>query len=284
MDTALLKTFLVLAKTQSFTQTAERLFRSQSAISLQMTKLEESLGTPLFIRNNRNVVLTPRGEQLLGYAKAVLKAEEDLLAQCHRLTKLTGEIRFGTPEDLATSYLPGILAKFKKTNPDVVLNVNCEFTLDLIEGFEMKKYDLILIKQNPSHADSRSQEVWMEPLVWVCNQDFPKDAMEKNDSIPLVLAPQPCVYRQRAIDALNQEGRLWHTVYTSPSLTGKIAAVKAGLGYSVLPLNMVSKELCICRDLPKLQKAQVALLQQENPSEAVRVFSHYIISTLASIV
>lgn len=276
METHLLKTFLVLAKTRNFTETADKLYRSQSAISLQIAKLETLLGKPLFIRDNRNVTLTLEGEQLVGCAQQILSLENKMISYFQPLCALSGEIRLGTPEDLATVYLPSILAKFIETNPNVLLNVRCEFTMDLLKGFDEKQYDLILIKQDPLSPDPRSQEVWKEPLVWVCPKEATASHIKTDETIPLVLAPQPCVYRQRAIDALNQQGISWRIVYTSPSVTGTIAAVKAGLGISVLPRKMLTEELRILKELPILKSAQIALLQQERPSETVLALANYI--------
>lgn len=271
MDTVLLKNFLVLAKTRNFTKASAKLFCSQSCLSLQIARLETLLNKPLFIRDKRNVTLTLEGEQMVGYAQKILKLEEEMLNH-FKQPSLSGQVCFGTPEDLATVYLPNILANFVKTHPAIFLNVHCEFTLDLLKGFDSQHYDLVLIKQDPQNPHPKSQEVWKEPLVWVSQ----KDKLWKEDLLPLVLAPSPCVYRQRAIDALNRDGIQWRIVYTSPSLTGTFAAVKAGLGVSVLPFNMVSKELQIIRSLPVLKDAQISLLRQENASEAAIALGDHI--------
>ncbi|MBM3197934.1 MAG: LysR family transcriptional regulator [Chlamydiae bacterium] len=277
MDTSLLKTFLLLAETNNFTLAAQKLYRSQSAISLQIARLESLLGKTLFTRDNRNVALTLEGEQLIGYAKQMLKLEKEMLNH-FRQPLLKGEVTFGTPEDLATAYLPGILANFVKSYPGILLNVHCEFTMELLKGFDSQRYDLVLIKQDPRNPHSRSEEVWKEPLVWVCGKDAVHSNWKKEESLPLILAPAPCVYRQRAIDSLNREGIRWRIVYTSPSLTGTVSAVKAGLGISVLPMDMVPKEFQIVRDLPILKDAQIALLQQEHASESVKALADYVTS------
>lgn len=267
MDTHLLKNFLVLAKTKNFTKAAEKLFCSQSALSLQIGRLEALLNKPLFVRDKRKVALTLAGEELMGYAEKLLKLEEEMVTHFKKPI-LTGEVSFGTPEDLATVYLPQILATFVKTHPGIFLNVYCEFSLDLLKGFDSRRYDLVLVKQDPDQPHPRSQVVWSESLVWV--------GQKTESPLPLVLAPSPCVYRQRAIDALNRAGIVWRMVYTSPSLTGTLAAVKAGLGVSVLPLNMVPKDLQIIRHLPPLKDAQITLLNQEKSSDAAKALADYV--------
>ncbi len=280
MDTLLLKSFLTLAKTKNFTKAANLLYRSQSAISLQIAKLEEITGKPLFTRDRRSVNLTVEGEQFLGYAHKILQIEEEMTSHFQK-PSIKGEVTFGTPEDLATAYLPNILGNFVEAYPRILLNVHCEFTMDLLKGFESQWYDLILIKQDPQNPHPRSEEVWKEPLVWVANKEkFHFDW--KQAPLPLVLGPSSCVYRKRAVDTLNKEGISWRVVYTSPSLTGTFAAVKAGLGISVLPLKMIPKELQMVRTLPPLKDAQIALLKQEYISEAGSALSAYVVDHIMS--
>lgn len=276
----LLKNFLTLAQTRNFTKTAEKLYRSQSAISLQIARLEGMLGKALFVRDKRNVSLTLEGEQLLGYAQQLLQIEEEMMRHFQK-PSIQGKVTFGTPEDLATAYLPTILANFVEAYPGILLNIHCEFTMDLLKGFDSQSYDLVLIKQDPQNPHPKSEEVWKEPLVWASKKEGLSFNWRK-EVLPLVLAPPPCVYRQRAIDTLNREGILWRIVYTSPSLTGTLAAVKAGLGISILPVDMIPKELQIVRELPSLKDAQIALLKQENTSEAATAFATYVANHIIS--
>lgn len=280
MDTHLLKNFIVLAKTKNFTKAAQQLYCSQSAISLQVLRLEEMVGKSLFLRDKRNVALTLEGEEFLNYAHQILQIEDKMMEHFHRQT-VKGEVYFGIPEDLATAYLPNILRSFMDAYPEISLNVFCEFTVDLLNGFNSQKYDLVLVKQDPQNPYLRSEQVWQEGLVWVGSKDKIHFS-SKEEPLSLILAPLPCVYRVRAIDALNREGVRWRIVYTSPSLTGTLAAVKAGLGVSVLPLNMIPKELQIIHKLPVLKEAQIALLKQENASEAAKIFASYVLDHIAS--
>lgn len=281
MDSFLLKTFIVLAQTKNFTHAAKKLHLSQSAISLQIARLEALMGQILFIRDKRNVRLSLEGEQLLGYAQRILNLEEEMFAHFHQPPLVTGEVCFGTPEDLATVYLPNILANFMGCYPKILLNVSCEFTMHLLKGFDSRQYDLILIKQDPANPHPKSEEVWKEPVSWVCRKGERTFKWSKEEILPLVLAPAPCVYRERAIEALNKEGVRWRIVYTSPSLTGTVAAVKAGLGVSVLPRDLTTKDIQVMRDLPPLKDTQIALLKQEPASEATKALAKYIIKNLS---
>lgn len=278
MDTALLRTFLVLAKTCNFTQAATKLYRSQSAISLQIGRLEELLGKTLFIRDNRNVSLTHEGEQLVFFAQDILKAEEKMIYHFQDAHNITGEVRFGTPEDIATVHLPSILANFVKTYPSILLNVHCELTRHLHAGFENGQYDLVLIKQDPLIPYPNSEPIFNETLVWVAHPEFKAHLEEKLQTLPLILAPSPCVYRQKAIDALNEAGIKWRQVFSSPSLTGMLAAVKAGLGVTVMPTEMVPEGLVTLEQLPCISSAQIALLTKQEASEAVKALASYVSS------
>ena len=282
MDTVLLKNFLLLAQTKNFTKAADKLCRSQSAISLQIAKLEGLVGKSLFIRDHRKLVLTPAGEEFIGYARRMVAIEDELMNHFHK-PAIKGRVTFGTPEDLATAYLPDILGAFVESHPQILLNVDCQFTLNLLKGFDAHHYDLVLIKQDPEHPHPKSKDVWREPLVWVSKRDFPYFNAEE-EGIPLVLSPPPCVYRQRAIDTLNREGIRWRIVYTSPSLAGTLAAVKAGLGISILPRKMASKELHIIRELPILKDAQIALLKDENCSEAASALAAHVVNQMIATI
>jgi DNA-binding transcriptional LysR family regulator len=272
MDTRLLKTFLVLSKTKNFTKASKLLFLSQSAISLQINRLESLIGKSLFSRDKRNVTLTEEGEVFIGYAHQMLNLEGAILAHFSK-RGITGEIKIGTPEDIATGYLPKILAEFSRSYPDILLNVTCDFTVNLIKNFN--EYDLILVKQDPKNPILGSIPLCDESLVWVGSKE--KKLRYLNcGSLPLILAPSPCVYRQRALDVLSEHCIKWRMAYTSTSLAGSLAAVNAGLGVCVLPINRITKELQIIDELPPLKGAEIALLVKEGDNEAKNTFKNHL--------
>lgn len=283
LDTSLLRTFVTLAQTRSFTRTADKIGRSQSATSMQIAKLEDMLDCKLFERDKRNVVLTPDGEKLLGYARQMVGLSDSLIGR-FREPDIEGEIRFGSPEDFATFYLPDILASFAQSHPRVALNVNCDLTLSLIKAFEKNKYDLIVIKQEPGKLYQGAQPLWRERLVWVGAEPSDKtktfkDITARESPLPLVLSPSPCVYRARATDALNKSHTAWKIAYTSPSVTGMVAAVKAGLGYAVLPRKMVPQELAAHepeRGWPPLQDSEICLLARDDNNPTIAAIADYI--------
>jgi DNA-binding transcriptional LysR family regulator len=271
VDTQLLRTFVNLAETRSFSRTAGRVGRSQSAVSGQLAKLEAALGVKLFARDTRNVALTAEGERLLPYARAMVAQADAMLAR-FRAPDIAGLVRFGSPEDFASFYLPDILGVFAAAHPAVELHVTCQLTLPLIAEFEAGEQDLIVIKQDPARPHPGAKTLWRERLVWATAPQF----NSTRRPVPLVLSPAPCVYRARALGALEAAGWDWLGVYTSPSFAGAIAAVRAGLGATVMPETMVPPGLMILDDWPPLAEAEIALLTPPRAPAAVQALAAFV--------
>ncbi|HYC05862.1 MAG TPA: LysR substrate-binding domain-containing protein [Azospirillaceae bacterium] len=258
LDIDLLRAFVVIADLGSFTRAGERLLRNQSTLSLQIKRLEEALGKRLLERNAKGVRPTPEGEQVLGHARRILELNDELVARVQE-PALEGLVRLGTPEDFATAHLPNVLARFARAYPRVSLEVTCDLTLNLLERFHAGAFDLVLVKREPSRAGAGTR-VWREPLVWVAAAHHePAD----DGALPLVVSPEPCVYRKRATEALDRSGRSWRVAYSCGSLVGQLAAVRAGLGMTVLPKEMVPQGLTVFDGhgfLPDLHDTEIALL------------------------
>ena len=279
IDTLILKSFVAIAETGTFSNAAETVGRTQSALSLQIKNLEEGLGCSLFDRSARRVKLTEQGEIFLGYAKRIIQLQWEAYSRLKE-PDIQGEIRLGTPEDFATHYLPEVLATFRQHHPRVQLNVSCDLTLNLIEGFQKNNYDLILVKRDPQRVKGGTK-VWREPLVWAA-----ADHYRAEEPLSLVLSPQPCIYRARALAALDRAKKPWYISYTSPSLAGTIAAVKAGLGITVLPANMlpagthpIRKEI----KLPELADAEIALMKRDDLPRAGEMLAEHIVHSLENV-
>lgn len=277
VDTSVLRTFLALAETGSFSRTGVLVGRSQSAVSEQIRKLEDMFGRVLLERTTRHVRLTAEGEKFLQHARAMVAQADAMLAR-FRAPDIEGEVRFGSPEDFASAYLPDILGVFAAAHPAVELHVTCQLTLPLVEDFEAGEQDLIIVKQDPERRYTSSRPLWRERLVWVAaaslTTSFP-DAT-RGRPLPLVLSPSPCVYRNRATRTLERAGVTWSGVFTSPSFAGQAAAVRAGLGYAVMPRAMVPPELSVLRDWPELAEVEIALLGQARLSPAAAALAGFI--------
>lgn len=278
IDSDLLRTFVTVVELRSLSRAAERLLRNQSTISVQLKRLEEVVGAVLLDRSPRGVRLTHDGEVLLTYAHRILALNDELVARV-REPQLVGHVRLGTPEDFATSYLPGVLADFAQSYPLVTLEVTCDLTRHLHERFHAGEFDIVLIKREPQARSRGGVRVWREPLVWVAAQGF---TPPRKEALPLVVSPEPCVYRKRATEALDRARRPWRVSYTCASLAGTQAAVRAGLGLTVLPKDMTPDGLVIMEavGLPNLHDTEIALMTAPPLSKPADRLREHIVRSL----
>lgn len=280
LDTVTLKCFLALADTGSFTQAALRVGRTQSAVSQQIAKLENWIGSAL-IERGKTVCLTNEGEIFLGYARRIFALHSEVIDR-FKEPELTGEVRFGLPESFASVFLSEILVHFAQIHPRVMLIVDCDLTLNLYERFKKKEFDLVLLKMSRPEDFPNGVEVWSEKLEWVGDKNLINSKLEKGQPIPLVLSPPPCVYRASAIEGLEKAGIKWRQVFSSPSYAGTNAAVKAGLGISVLPKTMIPADLNAIdgTKLPTLSDSHISLLKQHPINPAVITFEEFVLKKL----
>ena len=278
----LLRSFVTVVDCGGFSQAAEQLMRGQSAVSLQIKRLEDQIGVRLLERTPRSISLTPEGALFLEDARALLRHNDDIVAR-YLEPEVSGSVRLGAPEDFATSHLPTVLSRFSSRYPKVALEITCELTIDLVRRFKNGGLDMALIKQERGTGEMRrgSLRVWREPLVWVARS---KETIQGDQSLPLAVSPDPCVYRRRAISALKKAHKSWRIAYTCGSLAGIHAAVRAGLGVAVLPKEMVPRDLTVLYDdttgLPALEDTEIALVETVSLSPAALLLRDYIINEL----
>lgn len=276
LDVITLQSFIAVAETGSFTRAADRIGRTQSAVSQQMAKLETSLGSALLLRG-KTISLTAEGEIVLGYARKIYALHRDMMER-FRHPELEGEVRFGVPENFASVFLSDVLADFSRIHPRILLKIECDLTLNLFDRFRAKELDLVLVKMNRPEDFPNGLDVWSEPLRWVGDPALVDPAAP----VPLVLAPQPCVYRSSAIKALESANRAWRMVMSSPSYAGAIAAVKAGMGVTVMPQTMIPQDLQAIggRILPDLDDTHVSLLKHRSDVPAITTLEGFMLSRL----
>lgn len=271
-----LKCFIKVAENKSFTKAAESIGRTQSAISQQMTKLEALLGKKLIVRGKR-ISLTPDGELLLSYSRKLFSLYNEVIDR-FKEPELEGELRFGLPEDFATVFLSEVLVDFTRIHPRILLNVECDLTLNLFNRFKKKELDLVLVKMNRPEEFPNGIEVWSECLQWIGDPRL----VDVKEEIPLVLSAAPCVYRASAIEALENIGRRWRLVFTGSSYTATIAAVKAGMGITVMPNTLIPKgvETIDFPTLPQLTDTHVSLLKHQIDEPAVNTLENFVVEKL----
>ncbi|MEV8564885.1 LysR substrate-binding domain-containing protein [Streptomyces sp. NPDC051322] len=223
-DPAQLRTFLTVSQTLSFTQAAQRLGLRQSTVSQHVRRLEGATGRTLFSRDTHSVELTEDGEAMLGFARTILGAHERAAA-FFAGSRPRGRLRFGASEDFVLTRLPEILESFRTDHPEVDLELTVGLSGILHEQLAAGGLDLVLAKRR--NTRSHGELVWRSTLVWI---GAPRLHIDPQRPLPLILFPPPGITRARALDVLERHGRSWRIACTSTSLSGLIAAARAGLG------------------------------------------------------
>lgn len=258
LDSDQLRTFLAIADTGSFTKAADVVHKTQSAVSMQMKRLEERLGRSIFERDGRSSKLTDDGERLLDYARRIVRLNSECVASFAD-TDLVGRVRLGLPDDYADRYLPEILATFSQSNPRAEVTVVCEPTPMLVAQVGDGELDLAII----THVDGRGQSEVLrsEQLLWVTSA---RHCVQDEAVLPLALGRSTCNWRSSALAALEESGRRFRVAYVSWNSTAVGAAVLAGLAVSVLPESAIKPGMRIlgARDgFPPLPSCRIGLVQ-----------------------
>ena len=266
LDLELLRSFVSVVDSGGFTRAGERVHRTQSTVSQQIKRLEDDVGQPLLNRNGKDVTPTEAGERLLSYARRLLAlAEEarDVLAR----PGSEGAVRLGIPEDFAAYRLAKLLATFSRSRPGLRLDVRADQSTYLRRDIERGDLDLALLKRDAGEKGAIA--VWPEQVHWVTSKTHPIDI--NAGSVPLIGFPSGCLYRSRAIHALESAGRPWHMAYTSSGLAGIQAAVAAGLGLSILSdiaIQVGHRVLTVKEGFAPIDKTEVALMASPDASPA----------------
>lgn len=260
LDNDQLKTFVAISDTGSFTRAAEIVFKTQSAVSMQMKRLEERVGRSLFERDGRVSRLTEDGERLLDYARRILRLNQEALATFDN-AELTGRVRFGVPDDYADRYLPEILARFADSNPLAEVTVVCEPTEMLAGRIAASELDLAIITD--CETVRSSEIVRVEQLFWVTGA---RGCAHNRSPIPMALGRPSCIWRRIALEHMENSGRPTRIAYMSGSAPAICAAVLAGLAISVVPESSLRPGMRIlgaAEGFPSLPMCEIGLLRNK---------------------
>jgi DNA-binding transcriptional LysR family regulator len=229
LDPDLLRSFVLVAEGGSVTRAALRVGRTQSAVSMQMRRLEEALGQPLLLRGPRGLSPTPHGLWLLDRARRLLAMHDEIVTN-FRTPEISGHIRLGSPDDYALLWLPEILAGFAEAHPAAEVEVVCLPSNDLLKCFDKGELDITLFSGGNETPGVQVETLWRGPLRWVGSAAHQTHLMRP---LPLVLSHGGCSWRIAATNALGRAGVPWRMAYSSASQTGTHAVVLAGLGVTV---------------------------------------------------
>ncbi len=273
LDPDLLRTFVAIVDTGGFTPAARQVHRTQSAVSMQMKRLEKGVGRLLFERDGRGVDLTMDGEALLVYARRLLRLHDEAVSALTR-PEMVGTVCLGTPDDYVDRFLPDILARFAQAYPRVQVEVLCEPSAYLRKLLADRHMDLALMTCVPGRETG--EILRHEPVVWVTSE---RHCAHESEPLPLAVFQKGCFFRDWATAALDQAGRAYRIAYSSPSISGIFASVSAGLAVTVLARSVVPGNLRVLTEqdgFPALPSAMITLQQGGRSSTVGETLAHYV--------
>jgi DNA-binding transcriptional LysR family regulator len=268
LELDLLRSFVSVVDTGGFTRAGERVHRTQSTVSQQIKRLEETLGYPLLHRDGKQATPTEEGERLVSYARRLLALEQEARDVMAR-PESEGVVRLGLPEDFTVYRLTELLSDFARSRPGLRLDVRSGLSVQSRRAIERGELDLALYKRDA--GESGGIAAWPERLHWITSRQHPINF--RRDPLPFCMFEQGCLYRNRMIHAAEAAGRAWHMAYTSPSLAGIQAAVSAGIGVSILPEVAILPEHRVLKSkdgFPAITNTEVVLVTAANASPATR--------------
>ncbi len=280
LDTDQLRSFLAIVDTGSFTRAAERVHKTQSAVSMHVRRLEEQLGCALFVKQGRGARLTDEGERLIEFARRIVQVEAGAFAALSR-NGLRGAVRLGIPDDYAESFLADILANYNRRHPLVEVLVVCEASTDLAPQVAAGALDLALITD---HEGLKGLELLREePLVWVAAERF---QVEQGTPIPLALGSATCCWRRATEEALTAAPGVTRARFYSKNFSAIGTVLRAGLAATILPASLVGpglKRLGRAEGLPDLPLNRIGLIHAPGrPSEEAKALAESIRETIVA--
>lgn len=283
LDTELLRTFVAIAECGSFTRAARQVFRTPSALSMQIKRLEETLGRALFVREARRVRLTPDGEVLLGYGRRLLQLNQEAVGR-FLSPALEGRVRLGTPDDVGTRILPQALTQFARSHPAVQVDVTLGRSSELSQQLDAGELDVALMTAgNTDTAGEGGRLIHTEPLVWAGREG---GVAAQCKPLPLALAGPNCAWRGMALAALDGAGIGYRIAYTSEHCAPQEAAILADLAIAPFPLSLVRaplRKLGADAGLPPLGEYHIALRRRRGAGQAAEALAEHMAAAFRGV-
>jgi DNA-binding transcriptional LysR family regulator len=278
LDLALLQTLVAIDQTGTLAKAADKVGRTQSAVSLQMQRLEQALALELFDRRGRALALTDAGEAMLAYAQRLLELNREAITAV-RGHRIAGQVRLGMSVDFEHTWRPKAMARFASSHPKIVVELRVDRNSALEQAVARRDIDIALVFGSLMPADA--SRIGTVPMAWIAARDF---AWTAPANLPLLVLEQPCMFRTAALQALDKVGTPWRVAVTSPSLGGLWATALAGMGVTVrsavvLPdgLSDVGARL----GLPALPRVGVRILESDTRATAPRTTLRRVLRELA---
>lgn len=281
LELDVLRTFVAIAETGSFTAAASAVFRTPSAVSMQIKKLEDMLRCTVFTRDARSVTLTTDGEMLLGYARRLLAINRDAVSK-FIVPDVSGVVRLGSPDDYGERVLPKVLKRFAKSHPSVAVDVVIDQSSNLCERMSRGELDITLFtacKNIPQDAEV----IFNEPIVWAGARGG-NAFMRK--PLPVSVWEEGCAWRADALEALGESGLEYRIAYMSAHTAGQRAAILADLAVAPLPRSFVGDEIVALgpeHGLPQLSCYNLCMQLVPEASAPARAAAEHLRATMETL-
>lgn len=251
LDLDILRTFVTIVDRGSFSHAASLHGLTQSAVSMQIRRLEDQLGCKLFRREGRTMVLDDAGHQFINYARQLLATNDRALADMRLYRPLSGSVRFGSTLDFSDSFLPRILRRFAHDHPLVRVETKVERNALLVRAVEESRLDIAVALGHGAHRTAHI--IARLPTRWLGSRAF---KFAPDQAVPLVAVERPCQFFTRATEALDRAGRRWDLIFTGPNLPSLIPALRAGLGITLRTTYDLPPDLTVLGTTPPLPEAK----------------------------
>lgn len=274
LDPDVLRSFVAIAETGSFTAAAARIFRTPSAVSMQIKRLEEQLGVSVFLRDARNVSLTHDGEVLLGYARRLIALNREAISR-FVTSDVTGVVRIGSPSDYGEAVLPGVLKLFAKSHPSVVVDVVIDESSSLLKRFASGHIDIALVSCTGFRTPEPGEVVMTDDIVWAGAKGGQAYLM---DPLPVSMWEEGCVWREKALSALERASRSYRVAFMTSHSAGQRAAIQSDLAVAPMGRSFIGPDIQILDEdcgLPTPGQYQLLLKVAANPSPQISALSDH---------
>ena len=278
LDLDVLRTFVAIAETGSFTAAAGAVYRTPSAVSMQIKKLEDVLGRSVFSRDARSVSLTVDGEMLLGYARRMLAINREAVSK-FIVPDIVGVVRLGSPDDYGERVLPHVLKRFAQSHPRIAVDVTIDQSVNLRRRMDDGTLDITLLTDAYRNLNNGTELLLNEPIVWAGAKGGCAHLCEP---LPVSMWEEGCVWRAGALEALGNEGRDYRVAYMSAHTAGQRAAIMADLAVAPLPKSFLGDdmvELGPGDGLPEIGSYNLTMVVAPNASAPVIAVAEHIRAT-----